>query len=140
MTDPSGIRHVFQRPVRFADIDAFHHVNNVRFLDYLEDARLAMFHVEPHHDGERGVHGLVVARHEIEYRRPLEFRHDPVRVESWVTEVRPVRFTLAHEVRDDEHVYLSARSVMVAYDLENTRPRRLTDDEREYLSRFHIPA
>ncbi|MFD0477255.1 acyl-CoA thioesterase [Nonomuraea thailandensis] len=36
-------RHVYHRQVRFSDIDAHGHVNNVRFLEYLEDARIALF-------------------------------------------------------------------------------------------------
>ncbi|WP_436759165.1 acyl-CoA thioesterase [Streptosporangium sp. V21-05] len=131
-----GHRHVFPRAVRFADIDSLGHVNNVRFLDYLEDARLALFHVDPHREGNEPFKGLVVARHEIDYLRPLTFRPDPVRVESWVTEIRPVRFTLAYEIRDDEEIFVKARSVLVAYDVARASPRRFDQDELAYLSRF----
>ncbi|MER7505731.1 thioesterase family protein [Nonomuraea pusilla] len=122
--------------VRFADVDSQGHVNNVRFLDYLEDARFAMFAIEPHQAGQAPFQGLVVARHEIDYRRPLGFRPDPVRVETWVTEVRPVRFTLQYEIRDDEELYVTARSLIVAYDVERAAPRRLTEDELACLKQF----
>ncbi|MER5644635.1 thioesterase family protein [Streptosporangium sp. NPDC002524] len=131
-----GHRHVFPRAVRFADIDSLGHVNNVRFLDYLEDARLALFHVDPHREGTEPFKGLVIARHEVDYLRPLTFRPDPVRVESWVTEIRPVRFTLAYEIRDDEEIFVKARSVLVAYDVARAAPRRFDRDELAYLSRF----
>lgn len=129
-------RHVFSRAVRFGDVDSLGHVNNVRFFDYLEDARLEMFHIDLHREGGTPFRGLVVARHEIDYRRPLTFRADPVRVESWVTEIRPVRFTLDYEIRDGEEVFVRARSVMVAYDVERAGPRRLNPDELSYLRRF----
>ncbi|MCC5577863.1 acyl-CoA thioesterase [Microtetraspora sp. AC03309] len=135
---PADRRHVFHRQVRFADIDSLGHVNNVRFFDYLEDARLGMLFVDPVREGGRSHQGLVVARHEIDYRRPLTFRPDPVRVETWVTEIRPARFTLAYEIRDDEEVFVRARSVMVAYDVAGARPRRLTEDELAYLKRFSV--
>ncbi|MFC7649047.1 acyl-CoA thioesterase [Streptosporangium lutulentum] len=125
--------------MRFADVDSLGHVNNVRFLDYLEDARLAMFHIDPHREGMPPFRGLVIARHEIDYRRPLTFRPDPVRVESWVTEVRPVRFTLDYEIRDDEETFVRARSVLVAYDVARAAPRRLNQEELTYLRRF-VPA
>lgn len=131
-------RHVFPRAVRFADVDSLGHVNNVRFFDYLEDARLEMFHIDPYREGETPFQGLVVARHEIDYRRPLTFRADPVRVESWVTEVRPVRFTLNHEIRDDEEIFVQARSVIVAYDVEKAAPRRLDRHELGYLGRYRV--
>ncbi|MFC4062518.1 acyl-CoA thioesterase [Planomonospora corallina] len=134
-----GRRYVFPRPVRFADIDVLGHVNNVRFFDYLEDARIGLFHLTPHREGIAApFQGLVVARHEIDYRRPLMFRPDPVQVEIWVSEIRPVRFTLGYEVRDDEQVFVQARSVMVAYDVAKAAARRLSEDEVAYLRRFLV--
>lgn len=131
-------RHIFLRPVRFADIDSQGHVNNVRFLDYLEDARFGMFAIDPHKAGEEPFKGLVVTRHEIDYRRPLGFRADPVRVETWVEEIRPVRFRLRYEIRDDDHLYAGAMSVIAAYDVERAGPRRLTEGELAYLKRFSV--
>ncbi|MEU6426657.1 thioesterase family protein [Microbispora sp. NPDC046973] len=132
-------RFVFERKVRFADIDSFGHVNNVRFLDYLEDARVSMLWERPREVAGRR-QDLVVARHEIDYRRPLTFRPDPVRVEVWVTEISRVRFTLAYEIRDDDTLYVEARTVMVAYDAAAARPRRLDEDELAYLKRFSAGA
>ncbi|WP_308170079.1 acyl-CoA thioesterase [Acrocarpospora catenulata] len=129
---------MFPRQIRFADIDQLGHVNNVRFFDYLEDARLAMFYLDPIRAGGQPHRGLVVARHEIDYRHPLTFRPDPVRVETWVTSASPVRFTLAYEIRDDDTVYVEARSVMVAYDTANSRPRRLTSSEQTHLARYTL--
>ncbi|MBN6057998.1 acyl-CoA thioesterase [Nonomuraea sp. RK-328] len=131
-------RHVFPRMVRFADIDSLGHVNNVRFFDYLEDARLGMLHIDPYRAGDAPFKGLVIARHEIDYRRPLSFRAEPVRVETWVTEIKPVRFTLAYEIRDDDEVFVTATSVVVGYDVEAGAPRRLTPQEVAYLERFKI--
>ncbi|MEW9556181.1 acyl-CoA thioesterase [Nonomuraea sp. NPDC050783] len=129
-------RHVYLRAVRFADIDSQGHVNNVRFLDYLEDARFGMFAIDLHNAGEQPFGGLVVTRHEIDYRRPLGFRPDPVRVETWVEEIRPVRFRLRYEIRDDDQLYVTAASVIAAYDVQRAAPRRLTEEELTYLKRF----
>jgi acyl-CoA thioester hydrolase len=133
---PRTRRHVFARQVRFADVDSLGHVNNVRFFDYLEDARLAMLHIDPYKAGEAPFDSMVVARHEIDYRRPLPFRADPVRVETWVTEIRPVRFTLRYEIRDEEQVFATALSVIVAYDKDAAAPRRLAPEELAYLRRY----
>jgi acyl-CoA thioester hydrolase len=129
-------RHVHEFHVRFGDIDALGHVNNCRYLTYLEDARVAMFRLDPMREGRDPVNGLVIARHEIDYKRPLLFGPDLVRVETWVTELRAASFSVAYEVRDDEHVYVRASSVIVAYDLENTRARRLTDQELAFLKEY----
>ena len=129
-------RHVHEFHVRFGDIDVLGHVNNCRYLTYLEDARITMFRLDPLREGREPLKGLVVARHEIDYRRPLLFGPDPVRVETWVTEVRAGSFALAYEVRDDERVYAEASSVIVAYDLETASARRLAEDELAFLKAY----
>ncbi|MGH8826576.1 MAG: acyl-CoA thioesterase, partial [Jiangellaceae bacterium] len=81
-------RHVSYVPLRWADMDAFGHVNNVVYLRYLQEARVDMLFVHaPKHGAEQLASGVVVARHEIAYRAPLHFRAEPVRVDTWVTRV-----------------------------------------------------
>jgi acyl-CoA thioester hydrolase len=136
---PADYKHIYEFRVRFGDIDSQLHVNNVKFLGYLEDARLEMFHADPVRKGEPPVRGMVVSRHEIDYRRPLTAVLEPIRVETWVTEVRTASFKLAYEVRDDEHVYATATSSIVAFDPEAARLRRFTPQEREYITRYLHP-
>lgn len=133
-------RHVYEFRVRFGDIDSQGHVNNCRFLSYLEDARLEMSYADFVRKGEQPMGGTVVSRHEIEYKRPLLFTVDPIRVETWVTEARAASCTLHYEVRDDEHLYAVASSVLVAFDAEKGRLRRFTPLEREYIRRYLPPT
>ena len=135
-TPSAQFRHVHEFYVRFGDIDSQGHVNNVKFLGYLEDARQEMLHGDPVRRGEQPVRGMVVVRHEIDYRRPLPLTVDPVRVETWVTELRAASCALAYEVRDAEHVYATATSKLAAFDVAEGRPRRFTEAERELLSRY----
>ncbi|GLU47926.1 thioesterase [Nocardiopsis ansamitocini] len=117
--------------IRFADLDPLNHVNNVRMLTYLEDARVSFLRWDV--DGGPPFGSLVVARHEVDYVRPLQLRREPVRVETWVTEVKNASFTLEYEILDDDHVYLRARSVLVGFDLETQAIRRLGEEERAHL-------
>jgi acyl-CoA thioester hydrolase len=137
---PADYRHVYEFRVRFGDIDSQLHVNNVKFLGYLEDARLEMFHADPVRKGEEPVRGMVISRHEIDYVRPLTGVIDPIRVETWVTEARAASFKLAYEVRDDEHVYARATSTIVAFDPQAGRLRRFTPYEREFIGRYLCPG
>ncbi len=133
-------RHVYEFNVRWGDLDPQNHVNNVKFLGYLEDARLVMFHADPVRAGLEPVRGMVVSRHEIDYKVPLGGVLHPIRVETWVTNLRAASFQLAYEVRDDENLYATATSTLVAFDVENARLRRYTETEREYIARFLDPA
>jgi acyl-CoA thioester hydrolase len=133
-------RHVFDCPLRWGDMDAFGHVNNVVYLRYLEQARVDWMFITAKEAGvEQFSLGTVVARHEIDYKAPLVYRAEPVRIETWVTEIRAASFTVAYEVRDDKALYALASTVLVPYDLAHARPRRLSREERDYLELYFAP-
>lgn len=129
-------RHVYACPLRWADMDAYGHVNNVVFLRYLEEARID-FLFRPDKDFQQG---SVVARHEIDYKRQLVHRHRPVDIELWVSEIKAASFTLAYEVKDEDVVYVRASTVVVPFDFEAQRPRRITAEEREFLDEYRDDA
>jgi acyl-CoA thioester hydrolase len=135
-------RHIYYCPLRWADMDSLGHVNNVVYVDYLQEARVDMLRVHaPVRGGEELAEGVVVVRHEVEFLRPLVFRHEPVRIESWVSDVRAATFTVAYEILDelsggDRQVYLRARSVLTPYVFAEERPRRIRAEEREVLGRL----
>ena len=136
MTD-SGLRYVCLCPLRWADMDSFGHVNNVVYLRYLEQARVeGMFTTAQLAGVPEFSLGTVVAKHEIEYKRPLVYRSEPVRVETWVTRIGNASFTVAYEVKDDDWIYAIAQTTLVPYDLEKERPRRITAEERDYLKPY----
>ena len=130
-------RHVFHCPLRWADMDAFGHVNNVAFLRYLEEARIDfMFRLAPGEGSASFNGGSVVARHEIDYLRPLVHRHEPVTVETWVTKINAASMILHYEVKDERTLYARASTVVVPYDLAGQKPRRITEQEREFLEQY----
>ena len=113
-------------------MDAYGHINNVVFLRYLEEARID-FLFRPDKDFQQG---SVVARHEIDYKRQLVHRHAPVDIELWITEIRAASFTITYEVKDDDLVYVRAATVIVPFDFEAQRPRRITAEERDFLEGY----
>ena len=116
-------------PLRWSDMDAYGHVNNVQFLRLLEDARVIGFQAWFGQDRSLLKEGVVVARHEIEYLAPLDFRHAPISVDMWATKISGSSFNLAYEVRDPAEVgttlYARAETTLVAYDFATASPRRL---------------
>jgi acyl-CoA thioester hydrolase len=118
-------------------MDAYGHVNNVQFLRLLEDARVIGFQAWFGQERSLLNDGVVVARHEIEYLAPLDFRHAPISVDMWATKIAGSSFNLAYEVRDPDEVgvtlYARAETTLVPYDFGTARPRRLRPDERAVL-------
>ncbi|MFF0376441.1 acyl-CoA thioesterase [Actinoplanes missouriensis] len=134
MTD----RFVYDVPVRWSDMDAYGHVNNARFLTLYEEARVAMFFVGARAHGLGSFEeGIVIARHEIDYLRPVDFG-DPVRVEMWISALKTASFTVDYELYDDGVLASKARSVCVPYNLAEGHPRRLSAEEKDFLTPYWI--
>ena len=132
-------RHRYLCSLRWSDMDAFGHVNNTTFFTYLEEARVDLLFV---HAGEaiareRLSSGIVVARHEIDYKAPLVFRPEPVPIDVWVSRLGNSSFELRYEILDDDGpVYAEAATVLVPFDVDAGRPRRVSDEERAALEPF----
>jgi acyl-CoA thioester hydrolase len=137
------MRFVHECALRWSDLDAYGHINNSRFLTLYEEARVALFFVGARKAGLTSFEdGIVIARHEIDYLRPVDYSTGPdgaprppfVRVELWVDEVRPSRLTVAYELFDGDTLASRARSVCVPINLATMAPRRLSDAERAFLA------
>ncbi|GAB4100251.1 thioesterase family protein [Sinomonas halotolerans] len=145
---PAAYRFPLQ--LRFGDVDSYGHVNNVRFLQFLEDARVHWLR-EPLRvpaQGARTMADLVTAenftlvgRHEIEYLAPLLYRREPVAVDLWVTRVGGSSFDLGYSVLDPEADAVCAlcSTSMVLVSRGTGRPVRLPDGLRAELAEFAGP-
>lgn len=131
-------------PLRWSDMDAYGHVNNVEFLRLLEDARVVAFADWFGQDRSLVDEGVLVARHEIEYLAPLTFRRAPVRVAMWTMRITAASFDVGYEVGDPTAdgtggggtLYARAETTLVLYDFTAARPRRMASELRESLQRY----
>ncbi|MEA5455292.1 thioesterase family protein [Sinomonas sp. JGH33] len=151
------MRSTFQLPLqmRFGDVDSYGHVNNVRFLQFLEDARVhwlreplpagAISGADPAAnmiDFVADDHFTLVGRHEIEYLAPLMYRPTPIGVNLWVTRIGGSSFDLGYSVaeRDGSAVYAYAATSMVLVSRSTGRPVRLPAELREAFADYSGPA
>jgi acyl-CoA thioester hydrolase len=129
--------YVRETAVRFGDTDAMGHVNNATFLTYLEDARVGFF-AEVVGSGV-GLPGMILARTEIDYVRPILFGVGPVRTSAWVEHVGTKSFRMGYTMEQDGAVVARAVSVQVAYDYATGTSRPLGDEERAALAAHVAP-
>ena len=126
--------HVYDAHVRFSDVDVYGHVNNVKYFEYYQEARIAF--IASLADGDVDSIRQVVARIDVDYRRPILFRPEPYAVESWVTRIGTTSYDLSSRIVDGPasgETYSQAEVRLVAYDLAAQRSRPLTDVERSRL-------
>jgi acyl-CoA thioester hydrolase len=128
------VRFLFTCPVRWSDMDTYGHVNNARFLTLYEEARVALMFQGAREQGLSSLEeGVVISRHEVDYLRPVDYQ-DRVRIELWIEEIRAASFVVSYELFAADQLASRARSVCVPFDLVNSRPRRLSAAERDFLT------
>jgi len=120
--------------LRWSDMDALGHINNSEYLRYLEQARIE-FLADAGAAGVPREAGLLVARHEVDYRKPMPYRREPIEIPTWVDKIGTTYFTFGHEVVADEVVYARARTVLVCID-DGGRPTPVPTALRKYLEGF----
>ncbi|WP_454051614.1 acyl-CoA thioesterase [Cellulomonas sp. Marseille-Q8402] len=141
--------------LRWSDMDAYGHVNNVEMLRLLEEARIEAFWAHPapaapagddtppaaEHwptavlDAGPGAQtATLVARQEVEYLRPLGYRRTPVVVEMWIGHLGGASIDVCYEVQDAEpgaaDPYARAVTTLVLVDAGSGSPRRIGEAER----------
>lgn len=130
-------RHSYLCPLRWADVDVYGVVNNVAFMRYLEQARIDLILCMGPGEQDSFLHsGSVVVRHEIDYKSTLIHRRDPVEIDIWVSRLRAASVTLSYIVKDADHIYASARTVLAPFDYKARRPRRLTEAEAAFFDKY----
>lgn len=97
------MRHDYECPLRWGDMDLLGHVNNVAYLDYLAAARFDLF-------GGLPAGRARVSSHTVEYLHPLVFSKHPVQVSTWVTGVHQGGLTLRHEVTSEPRASYAERA------------------------------
>ncbi len=144
--------------VRWADLDAYRHVNNVEMFRLLEEARISALWQHPDElmdwptavleSGVEATSHTFVARQEIEYLRPLPFSRVPVRVEMWIGRLGGASLELFYEVHEGgtpyepvgpasgAQPYARAAATIVLVDAATGSPRRITAAERAVWEQF----
>jgi acyl-CoA thioester hydrolase len=126
--------------VRWSDIDSYDHVNNVRYFDYFQEARILFLAQLVGVEGDYFAHyPVVLVSQTVDYKRPILLRHPPYDVEVWVESVGNTSYTLGSRIVDGDDVYARAVSVIVAVDGETQAKRQLSAAERESLVQ-HVSA
>ena len=125
-------------PLRWGDLDAQGHVNNARFIDYLQDARADFLY-------EVGLahllrDGFSVRLNQIEYHAPVFFSTQPLQVEVSVCALDAGSVTLAYQLYQADRTVAAARTVLGGYDVETRSQQPLPVDARETFASLVEPA
>lgn len=124
---------IIQIRVRGYHIDAYGHVNNTRYLEFLEEARWVMKdrHL-PFFNKYSEKYGLVVANNTIDYYAPA-FLGDFLRIESWIKNIGNKSVQFRHDIykeNTDTHI-LRAKATFVFYNRQEKKSEQVPEELRK---------
>lgn len=120
----------FPIQLSWGDMDIFKHINNVAYMRYLETGR-ALLIEKFNIDILTEDFGQIVVRHEVDYKKQLEFREDMMQLEVWIERIGNSSYDIGYEFKDDEHVYMTAITRMVCVNMQTGLPTRVPEHLRE---------
>ena len=126
-------------PLRWSDLDAFNHVNNARYLTFIEQARIEWLERidEPWVTDE---YGPVLAQTLLNYKLPIEYPAS-VFVELFTERLGTSSVTLGHRiVAADGTLHCDGHAVVVWVDRRNGKSRPLPDGVRRAHESLLAPA
>ena len=123
--------------VRWDDLDAFNHVNNAKYLTFVQEARVQMFWTDRIKNGLKPIFDdMVVARAEVDYLKPIYNGALDVDVAIWCSKIGRAAFDLRYEISTPEGVCAKIKTVQVAVDLDSKKSRSLREDEIALLNEY----
>lgn len=141
-------------PMRWGDMDAYGHINNVEILRILEEARVHAFgppagtglpgvevKLPVFADLPAGVQALVV-EHRVRYLHSLNYRNIPARIQLWVSAIKGASFTVAYAIFDPvtEAKCVVAETVLAFFDEPQQRLLRISAEKRSQLKALLGPG
>jgi acyl-CoA thioester hydrolase len=137
--------HRCEVEVRLSDTDAMGHVNNARYLTYVEIARVAYHEQVIGKPLPLGVHGaeegMILADIRMTYRAQAFFG-ETITVETRIDRIGTTSFTMVHRMTAPASRYGPARlvatseAILVSYDYGTDRPIPVPDDWRAAIAAF----
>ncbi|MCZ4518994.1 acyl-CoA thioesterase [Rhodococcus ruber] len=125
--------------VRWGDSDRLGHVNNTRFVEYLQEGRVQFLNAVLGGSGPRGA--AVVRKLTTDFLHPILDDSGPLAIELWITRIGNTSYGVQHVVTDREGtVCARAEALMVAFDLATSTSRTLSEDERRLLTEYLVTA
>ncbi|SKB42673.1 acyl-CoA thioesterase [Daejeonella lutea] len=132
-----GYNYKTSIPIRFADIDAFGHVNNATYLTYFEIARSIYWKEIIRWDWKQV--GIIVRKSEIEYLKPITL-HDEiyayVRTSRIGNSSFDVEYILVKKVNGKEEICTTGLTSCVTYDYNQSKTVAIPAYQRNKMKEF----
>ena len=127
------LAHVERIPIRWGDMDAMGHVNNIVYFRYMEQARISWFEqLLPRRDAAWKTTGIVIANALCNFRRAMTY---PGTVEVKVYTAHPGGSSIGtyYELLLENEIYADGAAVVVFIDMKTQKAKRIPEEIRSLL-------
>jgi acyl-CoA thioester hydrolase len=124
--------------VRYGDIDPQGHVNNAKFLTYMEQARVFYFkQLKLWEGGSFQNFGIILADVQITFKKAIQFG-DPIRVGVRISQMGNKSMSSEYRIENsrDASLFASGSSVLVAYDYQAKKSVPIPAEWRNLIQKF----
>jgi acyl-CoA thioester hydrolase len=132
-------RHRTRIALRFADMDAFGHVNNAHYLTYIEEARVRYFDMVVNWEYDWNKQGIILAKAEVNYIRPIHFK-DLITIETRCVRIGTKSMQLDYRIMKTsasaDVLMAEASTILVAYDYESRQSIPVPEAWQKALTDF----
>jgi acyl-CoA thioester hydrolase len=136
-TTPAGYRFYTPMQIRYGDMDTLGHVNNAKYLTYIEQARIQYVDTMQLWDGGPHERGLIVAKITCEYKLPLKMADGTAHIYTRVARIGTKSFDVQSTIlREDGAEAAAALVVIVAYNYVTNQSIPVPDDWRAVITEY----
>jgi acyl-CoA thioester hydrolase len=124
--------------VRYGDLDPQGHVNNAKFLTYMEQARVFYFKQLNLWEGGTFLNfGVILADVQLTFKKAVQFG-DSIRVGVRISNLGTKSMTSEYRIEDsrDASLFATGTSVLVAYDYHNKRSVPIPGEWRKLIQKY----
>jgi acyl-CoA thioester hydrolase len=141
-------------PMRWGDMDAYGHINNVQVVRLLEEARIHAFGppggtaalgqdppVPLFSSVAAGVQALVV-EHRIRYTATLDYRNLPLKIRVWIANPGPASLDIAYRIHDPhtDRLCVKAQTTLAFVEGVSGSLLRITPEQKRQVAPYVGPS
>ena len=134
-----NFKHNTPIQVRFGDIDSMNHVNNAKYLTYIESARIHYIQDVLNSDVDHSKYSVILASANIEFLKPV-ILGDEIEVFTRCSRIGNRSLDLDYEIvkkNSDGMVSVAkARTILVGFNYETQQSVAVLDAWKEKISTF----
>lgn len=134
-----SFRHATPIQIRFADVDAMNHVNNAKYLTYIETARICYFKEVLLRTDMRVSPGFILAKATIDFLLPVAIA-DEIKVMTRCSRIGNKSFDLEYEIiRLNPYppaTVAKAQTVLVGYDYQSQKTIQIPEEWKKKIGEY----